>query len=94
MNEKRVLLLISFLVFTVLISYESFNSSTKFIDAQVPIIENSTTLTPLALPDLFSKVEKSVVQVTEVDNSNEFGSRLGSGFVYDKSGHVITNYQQ
>ncbi len=92
MNEKRVLLLISFLVFTVLMSYESFNSSTKFIDAQVPTIQNSTTLSPLALPDLFAKVEKSVVQVTEVDNSNEFGLRLGSGFVYDKSGHVITNY--
>jgi len=46
----------------------------------------------LALPDLFTKVQKSVVQVTERDNSNELGSRLGSGFVYDKDGHVITNY--
>jgi len=30
--------------------------------------------------------------VTERDNSNELGSRLGSGFVYDKEGHIITNY--
>jgi S1-C subfamily serine protease len=46
----------------------------------------------MSLPDLFTKVEKSVVQVTEQDKSNELGSRLGSGFVYDKDGHVITNY--
>ena len=58
MNEKRVLLLISFLVFTVLMSYESFNSSTKFIDAQVPTIENSTTLTPLSSARSFCKGRK------------------------------------
>ena len=46
----------------------------------------------LSLPDLFSKVENSVVQVTESDNSMGGGSRLGSGFVYDKGGHIITNY--
>jgi S1-C subfamily serine protease len=48
-----------------------------------------------SLPDLFDKVEKSVVQITEpgstqVKESNP--SRLGSGFVYDKSGHIVTNF--
>jgi S1-C subfamily serine protease len=54
--------------------------------------KNSTAQGSLSLPDLFTKVQKSVVQVTERDNSNELGARLGSGFVYDKDGHVITNY--
>ena len=91
MNEKKILFLISLLAFIAIIGYEAFSSSVKFVTAQIPLTENSTFQGSLALPDLFSKVQKSVVQVTERDNSNEFGSRLGSGFVYDKDGHVITN---
>jgi len=92
MNEKRILLLISFLVFIAFISYNAIMSYTQFVSAQISTLENFTGQDPLSLPDLFEKVEKSVVQVTEVDNSNELGSRLGSGFVYDNNGHVITNY--
>jgi len=92
MSEKKVLLVISFLVFLAIIGYETFSFGINFASAQIPIIENSTGQGSLSLPDLFSKVEKSVVQVTEIDNSNELGSRLGSGFVYDKAGHIITNY--
>jgi S1-C subfamily serine protease len=92
MTEKRILLLISFFVFIAFISYYAFMFYTQFVSAQISTLENSTTQDPLSLPDLFTKVEKSVVQVTEVDNSNELGSRLGSGFVYDNNGHVITNY--
>lgn len=43
----------------------------------------------LTLPDLFSKVEQSVVQIT-VQKGNARG--VGSGFVYDKQGHIVTNY--
>lgn len=92
MIERKVLLAISFLVLIGIISYETFSFSTKFVSAQMPTNENSTAQGSLSLPDLFTKVQKSVVQVTERDNSNELGSRLGSGFVYDKDGHVITNY--
>lgn len=45
----------------------------------------------LTLPDLFVKVEKSVVQITDSDETNPRDSRLGSGFVYDNNGHIITN---
>jgi S1-C subfamily serine protease len=43
-----------------------------------------------SLPDLFDKVKNSVVQIT-VTSQNPLGSGLGSGFVYDKIGHIITN---
>jgi serine protease Do len=92
MIERKVLLAISFLVLIALISFKTYSSSIEFVSAQIPTTGNSTTQGSLALPDLFSKVQKSVVQVTERDNSNELGLRLGSGFVYDKDGHVITNY--
>jgi len=92
MIERKVLLAILFLALIAIISYETYSSSTKIVSAQIPTTENSTTRGSLSLPDLFTQVQKSVVQVTERDNSNELGSRLGSGFVYDKDGHVITNY--
>ena len=42
---------------------------------------------------LYDKVDHSVVQVTQNSDSNIPGmSRLGSGFVYDKEGHIVTNY--
>ncbi len=53
--------------------------------------ENITNKTQ-TLSELFKHVEKSVVQVSSEDETTELlGSRLGSGFVYDKNGHIITN---
>ena len=57
---------------------------------QVGIVKASDTELPL--PDLFQKVEKSVVQITDSSEINVFESRLGSGFVYDDNGHIITNH--
>ncbi len=48
-----------------------------------------------SLPDLFEKVEKSVVQITEPGSTQATEpspSRLGSGFVYDTLGHIVTNF--
>jgi S1-C subfamily serine protease len=52
-------------------------------------IPNATS----TLTQLFSKVENSVVQVTASINATDpYGSSLGSGFVYDRNGHIVTNY--
>jgi S1-C subfamily serine protease len=56
---------------------------------QVSTVQASNS--ELTLPDLFVKVEKSVVQITDSDETNPLDSRLGSGFVYDNNGHIITN---
>lgn len=40
---------------------------------------------------LYDKVDHSVVQVTQ-DSNVPGASRLGSGFIYDKEGHIVTNY--
>jgi S1-C subfamily serine protease len=57
-----------------------------------------------SLPDVFQKVENSVVQITSTkSNPNEViilngvpqsgrSTALGSGFVYDNQGHIVTNY--
>jgi S1-C subfamily serine protease len=57
---------------------------------QISTVEASNS--EMALPDLFEHVEKSVVQITDSVQSNPADSRLGSGFVYDNNGHIITNY--
>ena len=44
----------------------------------------------LSLPDLYERTERSVVQVSS-SNPGE-GSRLGTGFVYDDNGHIVTNH--
>jgi S1-C subfamily serine protease len=64
----------------------------------------SSPSTSSSLPDVFQKVENSVVQITSTaSNPNEViilngvpqtgrSTALGSGFVYDSQGHIVTNY--
>jgi S1-C subfamily serine protease len=65
-------------------------SADAFQIGQVGIVKASDT--ELLLPDLFQKVEKSVVQITDSNEIDVFESRLGSGFIYDDNGHIITNH--
>lgn len=51
---------------------------------------NEDDLNHMTLPQLFEKVERSVVQITD-EGETSIGTRLGSGFVFDKD-HIITNY--
>ena len=68
-----------------------------------PIINKSSS-TASSLPDVFARAEKSVVQITSTrSNPNQViiingvpstgrSTALGSGFVYDNQGHIVTNY--
>lgn len=63
---------------------------TAFEVGQVGTLKASDT--ELTLPRLFQTSEKSIVQITDSSETNLFESRLGSGFVYDDNGHIITNH--
>jgi S1-C subfamily serine protease len=60
---------------------------------------SSSSSNPLTLNSIFKQVENSVVQIssktpTTSNSSNQSLSNtntLGSGFVYDKQGHIVTN---
>lgn len=65
-------------------------SRDAFKIGQISTVE--ATNSELTLPDLFDRVEKSVVEITDSVKSNPSDSRLGSGFVYDNNGHIITDY--
>jgi S1-C subfamily serine protease len=68
-----------------------------------PIINKSSS-TVNSLPDVFELVENSVVQITSTrTNPNKIiiengvpqtgrSTALGSGFVHDNQGHIVTNY--
>jgi serine protease Do len=60
-------------------------------------ISNINTTLNQVLPDLFEKVERSVVQITTTmgQAAAAIGHpqfEMGSGLVYDTNGHIITNY--
>lgn len=69
---------------------ELVDSSSNVTTSAVQITRNNS----LTLTDLFEETQQSVVQVsgTVSDDNSFFGVSLGSGFVYDNSGHIITNY--
>jgi S1-C subfamily serine protease len=58
---------------------------------------NSSSSNPLSLNTIFKQTENSVVNITSKtpttsNSSNQSSSNtLGSGFVYDKQGHILTN---
>ena len=69
----------------------------------LPSQSASSTSSVSSLPDVFQKVENSVVQITSTkSNPNQIiilngvpqsgrSTALGSGFVYDNQGHIVTN---
>jgi S1-C subfamily serine protease len=69
---------------------ELVDSSSNATTNAVQITRNNS----LTLTDLFEETQQSVVQVSGTLNEEDpfFGTSLGSGFIYDNNGHIITNY--
>ena len=59
-----------------------------------------TTFRPgqaMSIAEVYKRSAPAVVQITATSNANPFGSEsqqraLGSGFVFDKAGYIVTNY--
>ena len=92
--SKEVLTSLSLITLILIVSF----AGSDLAKAQNILEQNNSyanyNASGFALTQLFSKVQNSVVQVTSSsqDSLNAFKSGLGSGFVYDKDGHIITNY--
>jgi S1-C subfamily serine protease len=84
-----ILYLSSFILLTLLFSN---NNNTNYALAQISdnLLEQNNS-TELKIQDLFSQTSKSVVQITVIDPLSNAQQALGSGFLYDKDGHIITN---
>jgi S1-C subfamily serine protease len=70
----------------------SNNNNTNYAFGQISdnLLEQNNS-TELKIQDLFSQTSKSVVQITVIDPLSNAQQALGSGFLYDKDGHIITN---
>jgi len=100
-NEGQVIIASQHLEHILSINQLSTDNTHNSIKS-VALSSTTTTQTP-NLTAIFKKVENSVVQITArtpnpnlqiIINGNPIGSqstRLGSGFVYDKQGHIVTN---
>ncbi|HJU34983.1 MAG TPA: trypsin-like peptidase domain-containing protein [Nitrososphaera sp.] len=69
----------------------------QLADSSPSVTTNSVQTTrndSLTLTDLFEKTQQSVVQVSGISSEDNpfFGASLGSGFIYDNNGHIVTNY--
>jgi S1-C subfamily serine protease len=86
------------------IPYDGFMLPSTAVAQQQQINSNTSssqgTSNPLSLNTIFKQVENSVVQITSKTpttgvsnplNPASNSTTLGSGFVYDKQGHIVTN---
>jgi S1-C subfamily serine protease len=94
------MLIICCIFIVAILSFVSF-SNLYNVDAQIQEQEQQLQQQPLSLNDIFNKVEKAVVQITRsvppavnilIPERQENTTSLGSGFVYDNNGHIVTNY--
>ena len=98
-NSRVILSALSIVLLTITLSI-ILSSNHHFLlnsSAEAQTVENNTdsVIIPnnirLNFSELFTRVESSVLQVTDPSSPGLLGPRLGSGFVYDKEGHIITN---
>jgi S1-C subfamily serine protease len=79
---------------------QTYSGRSSFMSIALPL--NTTTNQTINLGDLFKQVENSVVQITSKMSAPSSTSNLpnpqtpnatalGSGFVYDNQGHIVTN---
>jgi S1-C subfamily serine protease len=68
------------------------------VSSNSSLSQNTNSSTPLTINTIFKQVENSVVQITSKvptltpqNPQSPNATTLGSGFVYDNQGHIITN---
>ena len=84
-----ILYLSSFILLTLLFSNNN-NIGHALGQISDNLLEQNNS-TELKIQDLFSQTSTSVVQITVIDPLSNAQQGLGSGFLYDKDGHIITN---
>jgi S1-C subfamily serine protease len=88
--KLSVILFLSFFILLTFLFSNGINTNYAVGQISDNILQQNKT-TELKIQDLFSQTSKSVVQITVIDPLSNAQQGLGSGFLYDKEGHIITN---
>src|SRR5215469_7780652 len=81
----------------IILTPTSVAAQTQQMNSNTSQDTNSSSSNPLTLNSIFKQVNNSVVQITSktptagVANPSNQSSSNGTGFVYDKRGHIVTN---
>jgi 2-alkenal reductase len=99
MKQNRKLLLVGLLVIFTLMACRSLSPSTLEATVPEPVQVATPAVVNVVVPDLVSQQDTLVglyeqisPGVVAIQVLTESGDSLGSGFVYDKEGHIVTNY--
>src|SRR5574341_36535 len=100
MKTKRILIVLTVLVFSALACQAvstaplaTPQSSAPITNVNQPPVSVQAPLNPSAQQDAFVALYQQVSPgIVAIRVSGPQGASLGSGFVYDNSGHIVTNY--
>jgi len=88
---RKWVLLLSSIYVSYLVIFGSNQTYQYQIFAQSPGQAQVSPSSESTLPNLFASASKSVVQITITDPQTGSQQGIGSGFVYDSVGHIVTN---
>jgi len=80
------------LVTTIFVASDISFHSIAWASDNDTLSSNILTLQSLALNKIFNDTQGSVVQISHSIGGNQSDGVLGSGFIYDQQGHIVTNY--
>ena len=93
-----VAIMITILYGGFIVTPTSVAAQTQQMNSNTSSSQNTNSSNPLTLNSIFKQVNNSVVQITSktpptagVANPSNQSSSNGTGFVYDKQGHIVTN---
>jgi 2-alkenal reductase len=99
MNQNRKLLLVGLVVIVTLMSCRTLSAASPEVVVPTPVSAATPAVVNVTVPDMASQqdtlvalYEKFSPGVVAIQVLTDSGDSLGSGFVYDKEGHVVTNY--
>ncbi len=97
MNKSNVIIsgllgvVIVLVAYSIILNPPQKTPTIEDISKTTKAVVGDQTSQDLTLTEIFEKTESGVVRINVKRPNDQRGGGLGSGFVYDKEGHIITN---
>ncbi|MBI5147386.1 MAG: trypsin-like peptidase domain-containing protein [Thaumarchaeota archaeon] len=97
MNKSNVIIsgllgiVIVLVAYSIILNPLQKTPTIEYISKTTKAVVGDQTSQDLTLTEIFEKTESGVVRINVKRPNDQRGGGLGSGFVYDNEGHIITN---